>query len=165
LNGTEAFVDESATTRKEWSMRKVAMAVTMVAALALVSVARGDEDKKPDATIQLTGGSIAAGVGVSWASGTLTYKGKKYPISVSGLSAGASAGATTVTASGSVYNLAKIEDFDGNYTAVAAGATVGGGGSVATMRNQNGVVIDGVSTTQGLKITLDSGGVKIKVKK
>jgi hypothetical protein len=89
----------------------------------------------------------------------------KYPISVSGLSAGASAGATSVTASGSVYNLAKVEDFDGNYTAVATGATVGGGGGVVTMRNQNGVVIDSVSTTQGLKVSLDSAGVKIKVKK
>jgi len=140
--------------------------IGIAAALALfVASAHGDEKKMPDGTVEFSGGSVAAGIGYSWGSGTLTYKGKKYPITISGLSAGASAGATSITASGSVYNLAKLEDFDGNYTAVGTGATVGGGASVVTMKNQNGVVIDSVSTTQGLKISLDSGGVKIKVQK
>ena len=35
------------------------------------------------------------------------------------------------------YNLKNLADFDGNYTAVAAGATVGGGASAGTMTNQN----------------------------
>src|SRR5437899_3317233 len=39
--------------------------------------------------------------------------------------------ATKIEASGSVYHLKKREDFDGNYTAVAAGATVAGGASAA----------------------------------
>ena len=44
--------------------------------------------EKPDATLRLSGGSVAAGIGWSWGSGTLTYKGKDYPISVKGLSLG-----------------------------------------------------------------------------
>ena len=140
--------------------------IAIAGALALcVASARGDEKKAPDGTVEFSGGSVAAGIGYSWGSGTLTYKGVKYPISVSGLTAGATAGATSITASGSVYNLSKIDDFDGNYTAVGTGATVGGGAGVVTMKNQNGVVIDSVSTTQGLKLSLDAGGVKIKVKK
>jgi hypothetical protein len=141
--------------------------ISVVGALALlVASARGDDSKKtPDGTVEFSGGSVAAGVGYSWGGGTLTYKGMKYPISVKGLSAGASAGATSLTASGSVYNLTKLADFEGNYTAVSTGATVGGGAAVITMRNQNGVVIDGVSTTQGLKLALDSAGVSIKLKK
>jgi hypothetical protein len=31
---------------------------------------------KPDATLRLSGRSVAAGLGVSWGDGTLTYKGK-----------------------------------------------------------------------------------------
>jgi len=140
--------------------------IAIAGALALCAAsARGDEKKTPDGTVEFSGGSVAAGVGYSWGSGTLTYKGVKYPISVSGLSAGATAGLTTITASGSVYNLSKVDDFDGNYTAVGTGATVGGGAGVVTMKNQNGVVIDSVSTTQGLKLSLDAAGVKIKVKK
>jgi len=126
------------------------MSIAVAGALALFVVsAHGDQAKKPDATVEFSGGSVAAGIGYSWGSGTLTYKDVKYPITVAGLSAG-SVGATDSTASGSVYNLKKVEDFEGNYAAVGAGATVGGGGSLSTMRNQNGVVIDSVSTSQGL---------------
>jgi len=143
-------------------IRSIAIAAGL--ALFVAAVAQG-QDKTPDATIEFSGGSIAAGVGFSWGSGTLTYKGVKYPITVSGLSVGASAGATSVTASGSVFNLNRIEDFDGNYTAVATGATIGGGASVLTMKNQNGVVIDKVATTQGLKISLDAAGVRLRIRK
>jgi hypothetical protein len=34
----------------------------------------------PDATLRLSGGSFAAGIGFSWGKGTLTYKGKDYPV-------------------------------------------------------------------------------------
>jgi hypothetical protein len=144
-------------------MRKVAMAVTMVAALALVGVAHGKEEKKPDATIQLSGGSVAAGVGVSWASGTLTYKGKKYPISVNGLSVG-DVGITKIAASGKVYDLKKLEDFNGNFTSVGAGATIAGGAAAFTAKNQNGVQVHLVSTTQGVKFVLGTSGLEMKIK-
>lgn len=139
--------------------------VVVVAVLAtFIGSARADEAKTPDATIEFSGGSVAAGIGFSWGSGTLTYKGKAYPISVDGLSVG-DVGATSVSAKGSVYHLTKLEDFDGTFTAVGAGATVGGGGGVSTMRNQNGVVIDAVSTTQGLKVAIAAAGVKMSIKK
>jgi len=138
--------------------------IAIAGAVALFVVSAYGQEKKPDATVEFSGGTVAAGVGFSWGSGTLTYKGKKYPFSVSGLTAG-NAGAASVTASGSVYNLNKVEDFEGNYTAVGTGAAVGGGGSVTTMRNQNGVVIDSVATSQGLAISLGTGGMKIKLQK
>ena len=132
-----------------------AMSVALTAALA--------EDKVPDATIKLSGGSVAAGIGVSWGSGTLTYKGKDYPIDVKGLSVG-DVGVTKIEASGKVFNLKDAKDFDGNYTGVGAGATVAGGGSVTTMRNQNGVTIDLISTTQGVKVAIGGSGVDMKIK-
>lgn len=147
--------------RTRFGALSLAIACALVLFVPNTSAAKA---KKPDAKVEFTGGSVAAGVGYTWGSGTLTYKGAKYPITVDGLSAG-SVGATDITASGKVYHLKKLEDFEGNYTAASAGATVGGGGSVTTMRNQNGVVIDSVSTTQGLKISLDAGGVKIKLRK
>jgi len=122
------------------------------------------EDKAPDATLKLSAGSVAAGIGVSWGSGTLTYKGKDYPISVTGLSVG-DVGVTKIEASGKVYDLKSIDDFDGNYTAGAVGATVAGGGAVVGMRNQNGVSVNLVATTQGVKFTLGAGGVDMKIKK
>ena len=40
--------------------------------------------EKPDATVRLSSKAVAAGVGFSWGKGTLSYKGKDYPISSKG---------------------------------------------------------------------------------
>jgi len=144
-------------------MRRMKM-LMIVAALGLVVRMAQAEEQKPDATLRLSGGSVAAGLGVTWGGGTLTYKGKDYPISVTGISAG-DVGVTKLEASGKVYNLKKLDDFDGNYTAAAAGATLAGGGSAVAMRNQNGVSVNLVATTQGVKLVLGGGGVEMKIKK
>lgn len=118
---------------------------------------------KPDATIAFKSGSVAAGLGFSWGSGTLTYKGKNHEVKVQGMSVG-KVGITKATASGKVYNLKQLEDINGNYVGVGAGATLGGGAGAVTMKNQNGVVIEVVSTSKGLGISLGSGGVDINLK-
>ena len=107
---------------------------------------------------------MSVGIGYSWGSGTLTDKGKKYPFSVDGLSVGA-VGGSSITASGSVYHLKKLEDFNGNYTAATAAATVGGGAGATAMQNDKGVVIQLTSTTQGIDFKLAGSGVKINLKK
>jgi hypothetical protein len=107
---------------------------------------------------------VAAGIGFSWGSGTLTFRGKQYPVSVNGLSVG-DVGIVRATARGEVYGLQKVQDFDGTYTAYAVGSTIGGGGAIATMRNQNGVVIKIVATSQGLKLTLSASGVRMTIDK
>ena len=117
-----------------------------------------------DATVRFSGGSVAAGIGWSWGKGTLTYKGKDYPISVKGLSLG-KVGITGVTASGEVLNLKKLQDFDGNYTAAGAGITLAGGRSAVTMKNQNGVRVRVISTNRGVDLTLGGGGVELRIKK
>ena len=145
-------------------MKRIVGCLTIAALSVVLSSAVVSAKQHADATIKLSEGSVAAGIGISWGSGTLTFKGKTYPIDVKGLSVGA-VGASKISASGSVYGLKSLDDFDGNYTAVSAGATVGGGGGVTSMRNQNGVKINLVSTTRGVKLTLGTGGVDLKVKK
>jgi hypothetical protein len=140
--------------------------ISMLVAIGMLgfvlSTARAED--KPDGKLELHGGSVAIGIGYSWAGGTLTYKGKTYEVEVNGLSVG-DVGVTKAEASGDVYQLAKLSDFDGNYTAAAGGATVGGGASASIMKNQNGVEIRLVSTTQGLKFTFAAAGVSMKIKK
>jgi hypothetical protein len=120
------------------------------------------EAPAPDATLSLEGGAVAAGVGYVWGSGTLDFGGAPHKVAVSGLSI-VDVGAAKISASGSVYNLKKISDFDGTYTTFAAGATVAGGGGAAYLRNQNGVVIRLDSTTEGLRLNLSASGVTLKV--
>ncbi len=146
-------------------MRRMLMSGAVVAVLVGVSLIAGPAwtQEKPDATLSFSGGSVSAGIGYSWGSGTLSYQGKDYAFSVDGLSVGA-VGATSVTASGEVYHLKNLGDFNGNYTAATASATLGGGAGGTAMQNQAGVVIRLVSTTQGLDFKLAASGVKISLK-
>jgi hypothetical protein len=145
-------------------MRRFVVACALVGLCLPVGIASAKhKGAAPSATIQLSGGSVAAGVGLSWAKGTLTYKGKKYPLTVNGLDVG-TVGLSNVTASGKVYDMHSLEDFNGNYTALQAGATIGGGGGGLRMRNQNGVVVNLSATTRGLKFTIGTSGVSMSVK-
>src|SRR5438874_7263896 len=69
--------------RKDQRMRRMTGFMTVLA-LGLALTAAQAKSRKPNATLRLSGGSVAAGVGVDWASGTLTYQGKHYPVSVRG---------------------------------------------------------------------------------
>jgi hypothetical protein len=144
-------------------MRRITGFMT-VAALGLALTAAQAKDKTPSATLRLSGGSVAAGVGVDWGSGTLTYQGRHYPVAVKGLSVG-DVGVTSIEASGKVFNLKRLSDFNGNYTAVDATLTAAGGAGVAAMKNQNGVTVELVSTTRGVEIGLGGSGVEMKIKK
>ena len=121
-------------------------------------------EKPADATIKISGGSAALGVGVSWGKGTLTYKGHDYPISVSGLSLG-KVGFTSSSAGGEVYHLKDLKDFDGNYTGVGAGITLAGGRHAVTVKNQHGVRVRLITTSKGIDVTIAAGGVDMKLKK
>jgi len=48
--------------------------------------------------------------------------------------------------------------------ALGSGAAVAGGGAVVTMKDQNGVTVDLVATTQGVKFALGGGGVDMQIK-
>src|SRR5207247_3807299 len=140
---------------------------TIIGALVLVAPIgheAEEKEKKPDAKVKMTGKSLAAGVGFSWGSGVLTYQGKDYPFSVSGLSAG-NIGASSAELSGQVFNLKNLADFNGNYTSAGAGATVAGGGGGMTMKNQNGVAMNTAEITRGVSFKLGVDGMKVELKK
>ncbi len=146
----------------------IKMACVVIVGLFLVSglaVAQSQQNQGLpwDGLIELSGGSVAAGVGYSWGSGKLTQAGKEYPLKVEGLTVG-SVGVTKVSAYGKVFKLNKITDINGTYTAVGTGATVGGGGSAIAMQNPNGVIIDLYTTTEGASFSLGAAGVKIELK-
>ena len=115
---------------------------------------------QPNGTVDLTGGTVAAGVGFSWGHGTLNYDGQSHPFKISGVSI-VDVGAANIAASGEVYNLKNLADFSGNYAAVTAGVAVAAGGSAAYLKNEHGVVIRLHSTDVGLRFSLSADGVKV----
>ena len=140
-------------------MRKF-LSVPLLALGLLLAQLYSSSAQTPDGVIELSGGAVAIGIGYSWGSGTLIFQGTRYPLKVSGLSV-ASVGVTNYTAAGSVEGLKTPQGINGVFTAVMAGATLGGGGNISAMKNQNGVVIHLTSTTQGLSLSLAAEGLKI----
>ena len=143
-------------------MRQLVLGLVAVAGIGFLSTGAFAKSAKPDATVKLSGKSVGAGVGFSWGKGTLTYHGKQYPFSVDGLSVG-DVGVSSIDATGSVYHLKSVEDFNGQYTAASTGAAVAGGAGVATMKNAAGVVMNLKATTRGVKFKLGADGLKVSL--
>jgi hypothetical protein len=116
----------------------------------------------PSAYVWLSGGSVAIGIGYVWGDGTLYFSKdqKQYKFKLSGVSI-LDVGGAGITAEGEVYNLTSPADLSGNYSAVTAGLTVIEGGSIAYLRNDNGVVIKLHSQTGGLRFNLSANGTHI----
>jgi hypothetical protein len=111
-----------------------------------------------DATIEYRGGSAALGLGYTWADGTLTYKGRSYPVRLSAFTVG-DVGGEGITGSGVIHNLVRLEDFEGTYGGGGAGLTVGVGGNAQALRNEHGVTMYLAATSVGLKVNLSLDGV------
>lgn len=116
----------------------------------------------PSGSVTLSGGAVAVGVGYVWGHGTLAFADKQYKFKLSGVSV-VDVGAANIKATGDVYNLTGLQDFNGTYSALSAGATVAGGGSVVYLSNGKGVVIKLHSTTEGLRFNLSADGVRVKL--
>lgn len=120
-------------------------------------------ENTPSGTVSIQSTSVAAGVGVEWGNGTLTYQGKKYPFSLQGLEV-VGVGYAKVNAKGRVYNLTKLSDFEGVYAAAEAGVAAGSGPDTVTMKNPNGAVMTLHAVQKGVKLTLAAGGVNVALK-
>ena len=134
----------------------------MVSLLAGSALAQGA--KKPDATVKLSEGSVAVGIGWSWGKGVLTYKGKTYPFKVEGLTVG-EVGVTKAEATGEVFTLKKLEDFSGLYRAASMEATAVKGKGVTAIQNGAGVNLQLKSTTKGASLKLGVEGLKLTLEK
>jgi hypothetical protein len=114
--------------------------------------------------VELESKAVALGIGYEWGSGTLKmYDGSVHQFKINGLSV-VDVGISSIQASGQVYHLTDPQDFAGTYFAGAAGATLVGGGSVMTMKNSKGVVMQLQSTQKGVRLTLAAEGIKIALK-
>jgi hypothetical protein len=145
-------------------LRQIGISLLAMGVLTSFAVAA---EKHPDATLRLSFKSVAVGVGFSSGSGTLTYKGKAYPVNVKGLSVG-KVGITSSSAYGEVFNLKHLQDFNGHYDVGGAGTrgvTVGAGKSGTLMTNQAGVIVRISSTQQGVSVNATGGGVDMQLQR
>jgi len=96
--------------------------------------------------------------------GTLTWRGRSYPITVGGLGIGG-IGASRVLASGRVYGLNERADFAGPYVQLKEGWAVGRAGAGRLwLKNDKGVTLSLDTRRQGLQATVGADGVIIAFK-
>lgn len=143
-------------------MNRTVAAILVSLSLAASPLVAHAESTKPDATLEITGKTVAIGVGFTEAKGTLHYQGRSYPVQMQGLSL-AQAGASNIDATGEIYHLNRLQDVGGNYAAASAGAAVVDGRTETTMQNQNGVVIKMHAKTEGVDLRLSVDGVALKL--
>ena len=102
-------------------------------------------------------------VGVGGGSGTLTFKGKQYRLSIGGVSAG-TIGVSGMDLVGTATNLRTAADIAGAYSAASAGLAVAGGAKVATLQNSNGVVLQLQGKQVGFEASLALSGLTISLR-
>jgi hypothetical protein len=135
----------------------------VIAMVVVLGTARLAAAADTTGTVSIQTTSIAAGVGVQWGEGSLTYNGKKYPFTLQGLDL-VGVGYAQVAAKGTVSNLTKLVDFEGVYAAAEAGAAAGSGPATITMKNPHGVTITLHAVQEGAQLKLAAGGVNVDLK-
>jgi len=102
--------------------------------------------------------------GVSGGSGVLTLGGQQYPLSIGGISAGATIGASGTDLVGTASHIHQPSDIEGIYSAIGAGLSVAGGRSAAQLSNARGVVLRLRGRQVGFMFSLDLSGMQISLR-
>src|SRR5262249_21657829 len=79
-------------------------------------------------------------IGGSAGSGTLVFHGRRYPLSIGGVSYGFTFGGAATDFIGTVSNIRRPSDVNGVYGAAGAGVAIGAGAGAIVLTNQNGAV-------------------------
>jgi len=100
-------------------------------------------------------------VGVGGGRGVLTFRGRHYPFTVSGMSVGFTIGASTTRFVGRALNLHSPGDLAGSYAAGGAGGALAAGAGGVQLQNANGVILQLSGPKVGLEASAAVGGVTI----
>lgn len=141
-------------------MRFWIFAFGLVAALALPQSGRA-EDPKPSGEVTIDQVQVAFLISGNLGGGKLTYKGKTYDFTIGGLGVGG-IGASSIQATGTIYNLNKLEDFPGAYGQARAGYVAGNVSSGELwLQNSKGVYMSLKAVRQGLALSLGADAIYI----
>lgn len=137
-------------------------------ALPAAAAAEGQGgDKGPrSGTLELASEQMRLIMGGTAGKGVLHFKGADYPFTFKSASAGVGAKAvTSVSATGDVYSLDRIEDFAGKYTSITTSAMAGSREVTASYKNDKGVELHLQATVEGVGLSLGGGVATIELVK
>ena len=136
-------------------------AFSLLFALATLAPSRA---QAPAGTVQVSLFKAGFILGVSGGSGTLYFQNQAYPLSIGGVSLGATIGASGADLIGEVYNLRSPYDIQGIYSAAQSSYAVAGGAAAAVLQNSRGVELHLRGQQVGLEFSIDLSGMTISLK-
>ena len=143
--------------------RRIALAA-LLATLAMPAAARDlGTSGAPSGTITLQSRTIAVGVGLTRGDGVLSFRGRRYPFEIRGITV-ADVGFSRLSGRGRVYNLKRVEDFAGTYAASTGEVTAGRGRAGQALVNGAGVQIRVDNITRGAELAGSADGIQVTLK-
>jgi hypothetical protein len=136
--------------------------VATLGLLATASVSTPSQAEVGSVRVVFTKGGFIIGVGGGH--GVLTFRGHHYPFTASGMSFGATIGASTTQMVGRALHLHSPGDLAGSYSVIGAGAALAGGVGGVALQNANGVVLELHGVKVGLELSAAVGGVTITMR-
>jgi hypothetical protein len=143
-------------------MEKHGVRILQAAVLALLlslTATRSSQAETGAVRVVFTKGGFIVGVGGG--RGVLTFRGHRYPFRVSGMSLGATIGASTTDFVGRALNMRSPGDIAGNYGAIGAGGALAAGAGGVQLQNEKGVILQLHGVKVGVELSAAVGGVQI----
>ena len=148
--------------------RRVFGGLALAAGLAAALPAAAQRDPAApgavDGRITMVARGAALGVGYTWGDGTLYYRRHRYHFSVRGVTV-ADVGYSRIVGHGRVYNLHRLEDFNGTYGAATGEATLVNGLSGQFLQNGQGVQIRIDDVTRGARLAGSADGIQFELRR
>ena len=138
---------------------------TTLIALAAVLAAGFSPARADEGIVRISFLKAGWVIGGNAGSGTLTFQGRTYRLSVGGLSYGFTFGGSQTNLHGRVSNIFRPSDIEGVYGAAGAGATVIRGPQAIVLTNQKGALLELSGVQTGLMVNADLSGLALSLKR
>ena len=145
-------------------MRMSHFRASLIALIAVVGASVSSAANADSGAIRISVVKAGWVIGGSGGSGTLTFQGRRYPLSIGGLSYGLVFGASQTDLHGRVSNIRQASDVAGVYGAAGAGLAVGRGVGAIVLTNQKGAVLELSGRQTGLMVNADLSGLAISLR-
>ena len=137
---------------------------TIIVALAVVLAGAMSPARADVGTVRISFLKAGWVIGGNVGRGTLTFRGRTYPLSVGGMSYGFTFGGSQTNLHGRVSNIFRPSDVAGVYGAAGAGLAIGRGASAIVLTNQKGAILELSGREVGLLANADLSGLAITVR-
>lgn len=135
----------------------------LIALMAIIGAGFSSPAAADSGTIRFSVLKAGWFIGGSAGRGVLIFHGRRYPLSIGGVSAGLVFGAAQTDFVGTVTNIFSPWDVAGVYGAAGAGAAIIGGAGAIALTNEKGAVLRLSGRQFGLMANVDLSGMAISV--